>query len=199
MLQGLLPATWLGRTPKFTRVSLLAQGKGGTKTLMNTIMQLRKICNHPYMFQHIEVTQSLGGSGFMFGGALRNCSAPTKSRRCEEQTALSPCPRALKSSAQPHSAGKLQVHFRTFCATQNNPNSHPKQSKFVQTSSLKQYHLKTGSFGAGLIPLDQISHTMRVLLLPDTPELLTSPQSCTFRAWDPSCQQSSGPRGPVLF
>lgn len=31
------------------------QGKGGTKTLMNTIMQLRKICNHPYMFQHIEV------------------------------------------------------------------------------------------------------------------------------------------------
>ena len=32
------------------------QGKGGTKTLMNTIMQLRKICNHPYMFQHIEVT-----------------------------------------------------------------------------------------------------------------------------------------------
>lgn len=23
---------------------------------MNTIMQLRKICNHPYMFQHIEVT-----------------------------------------------------------------------------------------------------------------------------------------------
>lgn len=23
---------------------------------MNTIMQLRKICNHPYMFQHIEVS-----------------------------------------------------------------------------------------------------------------------------------------------
>ena len=34
---------------------LPSQGKGGTKTLMNTIMQLRKICNHPYMFQHIEV------------------------------------------------------------------------------------------------------------------------------------------------
>lgn len=32
------------------------QGKGGTKTLMNTIMQLRKICNHPYMFQQIEVS-----------------------------------------------------------------------------------------------------------------------------------------------
>lgn len=31
------------------------QGKGGAKTLMNTIMQLKKICNHPYMFQHIEV------------------------------------------------------------------------------------------------------------------------------------------------
>ena len=30
-------------------------GKGGAKTLMNTIMQLRKICNHPFMFPHIEV------------------------------------------------------------------------------------------------------------------------------------------------
>ena len=29
-------------------------GKGGAKTLMNTIMQLRKICNHPFIFQHIE-------------------------------------------------------------------------------------------------------------------------------------------------
>ena len=26
----------------------------GTKALMNTIMQLRKLCNHPFMFQHIE-------------------------------------------------------------------------------------------------------------------------------------------------
>lgn len=34
------------------------QGKGGAKTLMNTIMQLKKICNHPYMFQHIEVSAS---------------------------------------------------------------------------------------------------------------------------------------------
>lgn len=25
--------------------------------MMNTIMQLRKICNHPYMFQQIEVRQ----------------------------------------------------------------------------------------------------------------------------------------------
>ncbi|OWA53406.1 Transcription activator BRG1 [Hypsibius exemplaris] len=31
-----------------------ANGKGGTKSLMNTIMQLRKICNHPFIFQHIE-------------------------------------------------------------------------------------------------------------------------------------------------
>ena len=30
------------------------QGKGGSKALMNTIMQLRKICNHPFMFEKIE-------------------------------------------------------------------------------------------------------------------------------------------------
>uniref|UniRef100_T1JZ96 Uncharacterized protein n=2 Tax=Tetranychus urticae TaxID=32264 RepID=T1JZ96_TETUR len=30
------------------------RGKGGAQTLMNSIMQLRKICNHPFMFQHIE-------------------------------------------------------------------------------------------------------------------------------------------------
>merc|ERR1719419_242420 len=30
------------------------QGQGGTKALMNTIMQLRKICNHPFLFRHIE-------------------------------------------------------------------------------------------------------------------------------------------------
>jgi SWI/SNF-related matrix-associated actin-dependent regulator of chromatin subfamily A protein 2/4 len=29
-------------------------GKNGTKALMNTIMQLRKICNHPFIFQDIE-------------------------------------------------------------------------------------------------------------------------------------------------
>lgn len=40
------------------------QGKGGTKTLMNTIMQLRKICNHPYMFQQIEVQQSCDAKSF---------------------------------------------------------------------------------------------------------------------------------------
>jgi SWI/SNF-related matrix-associated actin-dependent regulator of chromatin subfamily A protein 2/4 len=30
------------------------QGKGGAKALMNTIVQLRKLCNHPFMFQNIE-------------------------------------------------------------------------------------------------------------------------------------------------
>jgi len=30
------------------------KGGGGAKALMNTIMQLRKLCNHPFMFQHIE-------------------------------------------------------------------------------------------------------------------------------------------------
>ena len=32
------------------------KGRVGTKTMMNTIMQLRKICNHPFMFQHIEAS-----------------------------------------------------------------------------------------------------------------------------------------------
>uniref|UniRef100_A0A8C5BVC1 SWI/SNF related BAF chromatin remodeling complex subunit ATPase 4a n=1 Tax=Gadus morhua TaxID=8049 RepID=A0A8C5BVC1_GADMO len=46
------------------------KGKGGTKTLMNTIMQLRKICNHPYMFQHIEesFSEHLGYSGGVVSG-----------------------------------------------------------------------------------------------------------------------------------
>lgn len=47
------------------------KGKGGTKTLMNTIMQLRKICNHPFMFQHIEEAfcEHLGmGSGGIVSG-----------------------------------------------------------------------------------------------------------------------------------
>ncbi|CAG9783181.1 unnamed protein product [Diatraea saccharalis] len=30
------------------------KGKGGAKALMNTIVQLRKLCNHPFMFHHIE-------------------------------------------------------------------------------------------------------------------------------------------------
>lgn len=43
---------------------------------MNTIMQLRKICNHPYMFQQIEVRlrrvmQKLFVSVFFFFPPLR--------------------------------------------------------------------------------------------------------------------------------
>ncbi|NWY08045.1 SMCA2 protein, partial [Nothoprocta ornata] len=47
------------------------KGKGGAKTLMNTIMQLRKICNHPYMFQHIEESfaEHLGYSNGVINGA----------------------------------------------------------------------------------------------------------------------------------
>lgn len=47
------------------------KGKGGTKTLMNTIMQLRKICNHPYMFQHIEesFSEHLGFTGGIVQGS----------------------------------------------------------------------------------------------------------------------------------
>ncbi|KAJ4944066.1 hypothetical protein JOQ06_012613 [Pogonophryne albipinna] len=46
------------------------KGKGGTKTLMNTIMQLRKICNHPYMFHQIEesFSEHLGLSGGIVQG-----------------------------------------------------------------------------------------------------------------------------------
>uniref|UniRef100_A0A915IUY1 Uncharacterized protein n=1 Tax=Romanomermis culicivorax TaxID=13658 RepID=A0A915IUY1_ROMCU len=29
-------------------------GAGGVKTLMNTVMQMRKLCNHPFLFEHIE-------------------------------------------------------------------------------------------------------------------------------------------------
>lgn len=53
--------------------SFTPQGKGGTKTLMNTIMQLRKICNHPYMFQHIEVRAPLPATP---GPSAGSCQAP---------------------------------------------------------------------------------------------------------------------------
>uniref|UniRef100_UPI00358E5DCF transcription activator BRG1-like n=1 Tax=Myxine glutinosa TaxID=7769 RepID=UPI00358E5DCF len=47
------------------------KGKGGTKLLMNTIMQLRKICNHPFMFPHIEESfaEHLGFGTSMVQGA----------------------------------------------------------------------------------------------------------------------------------
>lgn len=46
------------------------KGKGGTRTLMNSIMQLRKICNHPFMFQHIEeaFAEHMGVSGGIVSG-----------------------------------------------------------------------------------------------------------------------------------
>ena len=46
------------------------QGKGGAKQLMNTIMQLRKICNHPFMFRHIEeqMAEHLGITGGIVTG-----------------------------------------------------------------------------------------------------------------------------------
>lgn len=46
-------------------------GKGGAKALMNTIVQLRKLCNHPFMFQAIEekYCEHIGvqGSGIVTG------------------------------------------------------------------------------------------------------------------------------------
>ncbi|GFN80130.1 transcription activator brg1 [Plakobranchus ocellatus] len=52
------------------------KGKAGTKTLMNTIMQLRKICNHPFMFQHIEeaIAEHFGCHGTISGPELYRSS-----------------------------------------------------------------------------------------------------------------------------
>lgn len=145
----------MGRTPKFTWVSLLAQGKGGTKTLMNTIMQLRKICNHPYMFQHIEVTRCPAGSGCTLGGLagtalpLPNRPGGARSRGAHGSVAVSGqgteilgvgpgCSAATRRWA---GSGSLQAVLR-----------HPKQSEFIQTSSLKQYRLKPVSWGGQAEP-----------------------------------------------
>ncbi|XP_071859810.1 ATP-dependent helicase brm-like [Bombus fervidus] len=54
------------------------QGKGGAKALMNTIVQLRKLCNHPFMFQAIEekYCEHVGtqGSGIVTGPDLYRAS-----------------------------------------------------------------------------------------------------------------------------
>jgi len=52
------------------------KGKAKAKTLMNTIMQLRKICNHPFMFQHIEeaIAQHLQCTGNISGPELYRSS-----------------------------------------------------------------------------------------------------------------------------
>ncbi|XP_059607838.1 ATP-dependent helicase brm isoform X2 [Phlebotomus argentipes] len=49
-----------------------SKGKGGAKALMNTIVQLRKLCNHPFMFQHIEekYCDHIGGHGVVSGPDL---------------------------------------------------------------------------------------------------------------------------------
>lgn len=46
-----------------------SKGKGGSKALMNTIVQLRKLCNHPFMFQHIEekYCDHIGANGVVQG------------------------------------------------------------------------------------------------------------------------------------
>ncbi|KAI4459651.1 snf2/rad54 helicase family [Holotrichia oblita] len=46
------------------------KGKGGAKALMNTIVQLRKLCNHPFMFQNIEekYCDHVGMAGGMISG-----------------------------------------------------------------------------------------------------------------------------------
>ena len=50
--------SWRGRIFSFLFLfSLFLQGKGGTRSLQNTIVQLRKICNHPFMFQQMEVRE----------------------------------------------------------------------------------------------------------------------------------------------
>ncbi|XP_045509584.1 ATP-dependent helicase brm-like isoform X1 [Colias croceus] len=46
------------------------KGKGGAKALMNTIVQLRKLCNHPFMFPHIEekFCDHVGSGGTVVSG-----------------------------------------------------------------------------------------------------------------------------------
>ncbi|XP_055591612.1 ATP-dependent helicase brm [Uranotaenia lowii] len=52
------------------------KGKGGAKALMNTIVQLRKLCNHPFMFQAIEekYCDHIGGQGTVSGPDLYRAS-----------------------------------------------------------------------------------------------------------------------------
>uniref|UniRef100_K1P321 Putative global transcription activator SNF2L4 n=1 Tax=Magallana gigas TaxID=29159 RepID=K1P321_MAGGI len=48
------------------------KGRGGSKAMMNTIMQLRKICNHPFIFQHLEeaIAEHQGGTGASISGQV---------------------------------------------------------------------------------------------------------------------------------
>lgn len=53
-----------------------SKGRGGAKALMNTIVQLRKLCNHPFMFQQIEdkYCDHIGGHGVVSGPDLYRVS-----------------------------------------------------------------------------------------------------------------------------
>ena len=74
----------------------LFQGHVGTKTMMNTIMQLRKICNHPFMYHHIEVGRcciccSTRLPFFITAGILRSIFRCLKAFKCinaEEETCI---------------------------------------------------------------------------------------------------------------
>merc|ERR1719412_3122000 len=59
-----------------TQEAKTGQAKGGTKALMNTIMQLRKLCNHPFMFQHVEegYARHLGGLDVVQGPDILRAS-----------------------------------------------------------------------------------------------------------------------------
>lgn len=53
------------------------KGKGGSRALMNTIVQLRKLCNHPFMFENIEeaLCEHLGlNTTYMTGPELYRAS-----------------------------------------------------------------------------------------------------------------------------
>lgn len=50
-------------------------GKNGSKALMNTIMQLRKICNHPFIFPELEekLSNHWGYTGGIINGYVLYC------------------------------------------------------------------------------------------------------------------------------
>jgi len=50
------------------------KGKGGARTLMNSIMQLRKICNHPFLFQNLEEAFAEKAGSFVSGSELYRVS-----------------------------------------------------------------------------------------------------------------------------
>ena len=57
-------------------------GSGGTKALMNTIMQLRKLCNHPFMFREVEESYArhIGELFISFGHVIRDFERDAKTR-----------------------------------------------------------------------------------------------------------------------